>query len=405
MPMNLQRESVDTFDNFLPPQQSIEENLEADFSAAWELIKASKKPIFLAGQGLLTDEETVELFRVVVNTLDIPVSHSLLGLGALPGGHQLNLGFHGHTGNRAAGYAIHESDLVIAIGTRLDIRQTGSLANEFAPNANIIRVDIDPSELTHSRVRSSLIFKITAKKFLSKLLSQFDSLKLINRKEWLSRICTLKKKHSLSLKMRLEGELKPQYLIESINTITINQDVNFISGVGSHQQWVARHIDFNYPKRQWLTSGGHGAMGFDLPVSAGVSLARPDLLTVCIVGDASFQINMQELGFIAENKLNIKIIIVDNNRFGIVSQFQNITWSDDPVGSHRWNPDFCKIASGYSIPAYTLSGYNGFDKTLNAFFSTEGPVLLHCKIDPTEDVKPMLLGGKPMNEMWPYDEC
>jgi acetolactate synthase-1/2/3 large subunit len=145
-------------------------------------------------------------------------------------------------------------------------------------------------------------------------------------------------------------------------------------------------------------------MGFDLPVAAGVSLARPDLLTVCIVGDASFQINMQELGFIAEHKLNVKIVVLDNNRFGIVSQFQNITWADDPVGSNRWNPDFCKIASGYSIPASTLTGYASIDETLNTFFSKKGPALLHCKIDPAEDVKPMLLGGKPMNEMWPYDE-
>jgi len=404
MPMNLQRETADVFENFLAPQQSNEGNVGADFLAAWKLIKESKKPIFLSGQGLLSDEETVELFRGVVNALDIPVSHSLLGLGALSGWHPLNLGFHGHTGNRAAGHAIHESDLVIAIGTRLDIRQTGSLVNEFAPNANIIRVDIDPSELTHSRIRSSLIFSMSAKSFLFKLQSHINISELPDRKEWLSRVSALKREHSLSSKINPEGELKPQYLIEKINQITLNQDVNFISGVGSHQQWVARHIDFNYPKRQWFTSGGHGAMGFDLPVAAGVSLAQPDLLTVCIVGDASFQINMQELGFIAEHNLNVKIVILDNNRFGIVSQFQNITWADDPVGSHRWNPDFCKIASGYSIPAYTLSGYAGIDETLNAFFAVKGPGLLHCKIDPAEDVKPMLLGGKPMNEMWPYDE-
>jgi acetolactate synthase-1/2/3 large subunit len=404
MPMNFQRESVDKFESFLAPQQLSDGSMEAAFGVAWKLITNSKKPVFLAGQGLLSDEETVELFRGVVSALDIPVSHSLLGLGALSGQHRLNLGFHGHTGNRAAGHAIYESDLIIAIGTRLDIRQTGSLVNEFAPNASIIRVDIDSSELSHSRIRSDLIFKMSAKNFLFKLQHHINLSELPDRQEWLSRVFALKHKHHLPTKISSEGALKPQYLIEKINQITLNQDVNFVSGVGSHQQWVARHIDFDYPKRQWFTSGGHGAMGFDLPVAAGVSLARPNLLTLCVVGDASFQINLQELGFITEHKLNVKIVILDNNRFGIVSQFQNITWSDDPVGSHRWNPDFCKIASGYSMPAFSLNDYADVDQTLDAFFAVKGPALLHCKIDPAEDIKPMLLSGKPMNEMWPYHE-
>ena len=156
--------------------------------------------------------------------------------------------------------------------------------------------------------------------------------------EWLAKIKEWRDRFPLNYDRH--GQLKPQHIIALANRLTLGKQVICTSGVGSHQQWTARHFDFDYPSRIWLTSGGHGAMGFDLPAAIGAQLNRPDALVLCFVGDGSLQMNIQELATIAELHLPIKIIVFDNHRLGIVSQFQKFNWSCDPSCGNKWNPDF-----------------------------------------------------------------
>ena len=177
-----------------------------------------------------------------------------------------------------------------------------------------------------------------------------------------------------------------------------------MTGVGSHQQWVARHFDFDHPRRALLTSGGHGAMGYDLPSAVGAAMNNPDRRVICFVGDGSLQINIQELAAIVEQKLAVKIVVLDNHRLGIVSQFQLINWEDDPTCGKKWNPDFAAIARAYGIPAWTVDSRRGCQCALQESFDTPGAALVHCIVDPVEDIVPMLLAGQTMDRMWPGQE-
>lgn len=174
------------------------------------------------------------------------------------------------------------------------------------------------------------------------------------------------------------------------------------SGVGSHQQWTARHFDFDFPRRAWLTSGGHGAMGYDLPAALGAQLARPNALVLCFAGDGSLQMNLQELANAASQKLPVKIFALDNQRLGIVSQFQKLNWQTDPTCGGKENPDFASIARAFGLWGASVAQREDLDAVVEAALAAPGPALVHCRVDPSEDVVPMLLAGKSMDAMWPY---
>jgi acetolactate synthase-1/2/3 large subunit len=177
-----------------------------------------------------------------------------------------------------------------------------------------------------------------------------------------------------------------------------------VTGVGSHQHWVARHFDLDFPRRALLTSGGHGAMGYDLPSAVGAQLVRPAARVLCVVGDGSLQINLQELASVVERELPVKIVVLDNRRLGIVSQFQLQNWDADPTCGRKWNPDFAAVARAYGIPSWTVSHEEEAEPALAAMLAEPGPALVHCLIDPAEDVVPMLLAGQTLDRMWPYGE-
>ena len=177
-----------------------------------------------------------------------------------------------------------------------------------------------------------------------------------------------------------------------------------ITGVGSHQQWVAREFLFDFPRTRWFTSGGLGTMGYDLPVSIGASIADQGRETLCFVGDGSFQMNIQELAFARELNAAVKIIVLDNNRLGIVSQFQNMNWASDPTCGSKFNPDFAAIATAYGIPSRSISNDSDVPEAIRWLHAEPGPLLLHVNISPSLDVVPMLLAGDTKDNMWPYDE-
>ena len=366
---------------------------------AIEWLCSSRRPVILAGQGVLLSQAHKELRRFAEGC-KIPVSQSLLALGAFPTNSPLALGFHGHTGNQYANRSIHEADLAIVIGSRLDLRQVGTRSDAFVPRGRVIRIDLDHAELQHSRVRADLVIFSDAKSALSELNSRLNERMLPDWSEWLAKIKEWRGRFPLNYDRH--GQLKPQHIIALANRLTLGKQVICTSGVGSHQQWTARHFDFDYPSRIWLTSGGHGAMGFDLPAAVGAQLNRPDALVLCFVGDGSLQINIQELATIAELHLPIKIIVFDNHRLGIVSQFQKLNWSCDPSCGNKWNPDFAAIARAYGIQGISIRFADEAEKGLNEALAYDGPVLMHCIVDPNEDVVPMLLANQTMDGMWPY---
>ena len=401
LPMNVQKESVDVLPDF---QSYTKQNLlipdVSTINKIIDLLCLSKKPLIICGNGVLISRSYEEL-REFINKTKINTSSSLLGLGGLPTNSEFSLGYHGHTGSRYANLAIHESDLLLVLGSRLDVRQTGSVTKEFAPNAKVIHIDLDLAELEHARVHTELRIHADIKKTLQIINDKLQNIKLPDWSEWNEQIKQWKSEYRLSYDSK--KVLKPQYIIETANKLTKGVPLVCVTGVGQHQQWTARHFDFDFPTRILLTSGGHGAMGFDLPVSIGAQLNELDKLVLCFVGDGSLQINIQELATIANYNLPIKIIVLDNQRFGIVSQFQNITWGKDPSCGNLKNPDFSAIAKAYGIFTETVSTANEIESKLERIFSHNGPALLHCNVDPSEDVIPMLLGGQTMDKMWPYD--
>ena len=175
-----------------------------------------------------------------------------------------------------------------------------------------------------------------------------------------------------------------------------------VTGVGLHQQWVARHFDVDFPRRPLLTSGGHGAMGYDLPTAVGAALQGRDV--ICFVGDGSLQINIQELASVVDQELRIKIVVLDNHRLGIVSQFQLLNWGSDPTCGEKWNPDFAAIARAYGIPSWSVADRESLVPALTEALAAPGAALVHCVVDPEEDIVPMLLAGQRLDRMWPLGE-
>jgi acetolactate synthase-1/2/3 large subunit len=398
-PTDFQRDATGGARAALPPIAPAPAPFDArQLDLVAELLQHARRPVILAGQGVLLARAHTELRRLAIG-LRIPVSQSLLGLGAFPTDHPLALGYHGHTGNQYAGLAIHEADLVLALGSRLDVRQTGSLPERFAPGAKIVRVDVDPGELRHSRVRSDIELLGDVRQMLLGLLERLGDSSPPDLERWHERIAGWREE--FALRWKADGMLKPQPIVRVANRLTAGRDVVCVTGVGSHQHWVARHFDLAFPNRPLLTSGGHGAMGYDLPTAVGAQLARPRATVLCFVGDGSLQINIQELASVVERELPVKIVVLDNRRLGIVSQFQLQNWGDDPTCGRKWNPDFAAIARAYGIPSWTIVDEDQIEPGLADALAEPGPALVHCLIDPEEDVVPMLLAGQTMDRMWP----
>ena len=202
----------------------------------------------------------------------------------------------------------------------------------------------------------------------------------------------------MSVKRRT-SRLKPQEVIAIADRAVGGKEIIVTTGVGQHQIWVPRHFAFDYPSRQLLTSSGHGTMGYDLPAAIGAKIARPKATVLCFVGDGSLQMNLQELAVIAERKLDIKIIVLDNQALSIVAQFQRQNWNSHPTTGDKRNPDFARIARAYGIRSVTVATAASARKLIPAALKRRGPVLIHCRIDPKEELLPMLLGGHTLDDM------
>ncbi len=393
LPKNIQQQRVKPdFDvqvqiPYKPKPEASAEDI-AEIRAA---IKNAKKPCVYFGGGIISSGAAAELIKFV-ESYNIPAVSTLMGVGAIPFGHPLYLRWLGMHGTTYANYTANECDLLLTFGARFDDRVTGNPAT-FAADAKIVHVDIDKSEINKNK-----------KADIGIVADILDVLKELNREpiyqdytEWLDQINKWREAYPMTFKHR-DDIIQPQLVLEHLYEIT-NGDAVIVPGVGQHQMFSAQYYKFKFP-RQLLTSGGLGSMGFGLPAAMGAKAACPEKLVINIDGDGSFQMNIQELGAIHMEKLDVKMVILNNQHLGMVAQ-----WEDHFYGGRRGNtvlknpyserpyPDFVTIAKGYGIPGREVCCKEDLDDALREMLETPGPFLLDIHTGYEEHVLPMIPAG------------
>ena len=357
---------------------------------AIELIAAAERPVIYAGGGVIGSNASAELVELAT-VLSIPVTTTLMGIGCIPGDHPLNLGMLGMHGTEYANFAITESDLLIAIGARFDDRVTGK-ADRFAPNAKIIHIDIDPAEIgKNKRVDVPIVGDVR--------LVLKDMLALIKKAgakdAWMKRVKHWKQHHPL--RFAKDDKLHPQFVIRQLSEL-VNGDAVIVSEVGQNQMWAAQWFSFRHP-RTWITSGGLGTMGYGFPAAIGAHFARPDLPVFDIAGDGSIQMNIQEMGTVAANKIPVKIAILNNMYLGMVRQWQELFYDRRYSFTELPPVEFVKIANAYGIDGVKVESCDEVLPALKAALDCDGPFVMDFRIEREENVFPMVPAGAAINEM------
>lgn len=349
-----------------------------------QAIRNARRPIIYAGGGVVSSGASAELKKFVKLTR-IPITNTLMGKGIFPERDELALGMLGMHGTKYANYAIHESDLIIALGVRFDDRVVGNV-QKFAPLAKIAHVDIDPAEIG-KRMAVDIPIVGDLKNILS-LLNQ--KVKTRSRKRWLDRIASLKEDYPLTYTD--DGTLKPQYIIQTLSDMT-KGEVIITTDVGQHQMWAAQYYQTTEPRR-FISSGGAGTMGYGFPAAIGAQISQPDQTVVALCGDGSFQMCIQELATIRTYNLPVKIFILNNGYLGMVRQWQEIFMNRRYSATHfEFNPDFCQIAAGYEVPAMRVTEPGEVKSALDKALNSDGPMLVDFSIAPEENVLPMIPPG------------
>lgn len=354
-----------------------------------DVINKAKKPIIFAGGGITSSKSNDDLYNFAKKS-NIPVTLSLMGIGAFPHDDELSLGMLGMHGAPYTNYLINEADLIIALGVRFDDRATGNV-NDFCPNAKIIHVDIDASEI--NKIKSSNISMVAnVKDFLVDILPYIEK-RL--RSKWLDKVREYKIKYPLPA---YNNPIHPANIIPFIAS-KVSEDTIVATDVGEHQMWTAQRYPINKPKT-FLTSGGLGTMGFGLPVAIGAALANKDKEILCFSGDGSILMNIQELATLADFGLNVKVIILNNNHLGLVRQQQELFYNKHYIASRFIsNPDFKLIAQGFGIGSCNLAEEkNPLDK-LEEILKTPGPYVINIPVPAMEKVLPMVAPGGSNTEM------
>ncbi|HPN29947.1 MAG TPA: biosynthetic-type acetolactate synthase large subunit [bacterium] len=359
---------------------------------AVELINKSKKPIIYAGGGVILSSAAEELFKFA-KIINAPVTTTLMGLGGFPETDDLSVGMLGMHGTYYANMSITESDLIIAIGTRFDDRVTGKI-EEFAPNATIIHIDIDPAAISKN-VRVDIPIVGDVKIVLTDMLK---NLKQLEHKDWLKKIDEWKKFCPMQYKQDQNGPLKPQYIIEQISKVT-NGNAVITTEVGQNQMWAAQFYKFTKP-RNFISSGGLGTMGYGLPAAIGAKFARPNDVVIDIAGDGSIQMNIQELATLRTHNIPVIIALLNNNYLGMVRQWQELFFNRRYSATDLCkNPDFVKVANAYDIKAKKVTKPDEVENAIKEAIKSNEPYLLDFIIDREENVYPMVPAGAPICKM------
>lgn len=364
---------------------------QAMLREAAEMINRARRPILCLGGGIIHAGAAGEA-RAIIEKSSLPTVMTLMGLGSLPANHPLSLGMLGMHAARSTNMALQDCDLFIAAGARFDDRATGKII-EFCPSANIIHMDIDPSEV--SKLKSAHIGLVgDVKESLRCLLPLIQR---YERKTWRSRIEGLQQKYPLASPEATLPD-KPYGMIQKVAQFA-GKECLVATDVGKHQMWTAQVFPFNRP-RQLLTSGGLGTMGFGLPTAIGASLANPERPVILFTGDGSLQMNIQELATAVEQQANVKIIIMNNNSLGLVRQQQNLFYGRNFFASDfRVDIDFAIIAQGFGMPAWNAIEGGDIDSLLAQALAVKGPCLINIPIAKEEEVYPMVPPGASNSHM------
>jgi acetolactate synthase I/II/III large subunit len=384
-------------DVHLPGYQPTTDGNQKQIRLAAKALANSRRPVIYAGGGVVSANASAELTELA--TADrFPVTCTVMGLGGFPGTHEQWLGMLGMHGTRTANYAMDEADLIVAIGARFDDRITGKLS-EFAPRAKFIHIDIDPAEISKN-VPAHIPIVGDARNILPRLTAEYRALEADpgRLEEWWTRIHKWQQRHPLTYTDSTDSEIKPQYMIQALYEATAG-DAIVVSDVGQHQMWAAQHFHFVKPRR-WINSGGLGTMGFGLPAAMGAQVGCPDETVVCVAGDGSVQMNMQELATCAEEKIPIKVFIMNNGYLGMVRQWQELFWdrrySQVDMGQY---PDFVKLADAYGATGIRLTDKTTLVADMREALATEGPVLVDVRVTREENTYPMIAPGQAARDM------
>lgn len=374
------------------PEQNIDPH---QIKAAADLINEAKKPLLFVGQGIIIShaEEEVQAF---IEKTGIPAAWTLLGLSALPTDHPLNVGMLGMHGNYGPNKLTNEADLIIAVGMRFDDRVTGKVS-EYAKKAKIIHIEIDPAEIDKI-IKTDVSVLGDAKKALRMLI---DNVNPNNHENWHNEF---KKCDAIENEKVIQKDLYPTKpgltMGEAVRIVSekTNNEAVLVTDVGQHQMIAQRYFGFK-KSRSNVTSGGLGTMGFCLPAAMGAQLGAPDRTVVGIVGDGGFQMTIQELGTIAQNRLPVKIMLLNNNFLGMVRQWQQLFFEKRYSFTELHNPDFIAIGKGFGIPGHTVDKREDLDASIQKMLDHDGPYLLEVKIEKEDNVFPMVPTGASVSDV------
>jgi acetolactate synthase I/II/III large subunit len=384
-------------DLHLPGYQPTTEGNQKQIRLAAKALANSRRPVIYAGGGVVSSNASAELIEL--GTCDrFPVTCTVMGLGGFPAPHDHWLGMLGMHGTRSANYAMDEADLICAIGARFDDRITGKLS-EFAPRAKFIHIDIDPAEISKN-VPAHIPIVGDAKNILPRLTAEYRALSPDpgRLEEWWSRIHSWQERYPLGYEDSQDAEIKPQFMIQALYEAT-GGDAIVTSDVGQHQMWAAQYFHFGAPRR-WINSGGLGTMGFGLPAAMGAKVGMPEETVVCIAGDGSVQMNMQELATCAQEGIAIKVFIMNNGYLGMVRQWQELFWDKrySQVDTGQW-PDFVKLADAYGAIGMRFEDKRTLVSDIREAIATDGPVLADIRVTREENTYPMIPAGQAARDM------
>lgn len=362
----------------------------AQIKKAAKLINEAQQPVIIAGRGIIISRAYAEL-KQLAETAQIPVVTTLLGIGSFPESHVLNFGMMGMHGMAYANMAVSAADLIVAIGMRFDDRATANVSG-FAPKARIIHIDIDPAEIGKN-VRVDVPIVGDARVVLASLNKLITPTEHI---EWLRQLDNWRKEHPSTIIRDSEG-LLPQFVVRKIYEVT-KGEATIVTGVGQNQMWAAQHYWYDKPN-SLISSGGLGTMGFGLPAAIGAKIGLPDSTVWLIDGDGSFQMTIQELATITQERVAVKIAIINNGYLGMVRQWQELFYEKRYVATPLSCPDFVKIAEGYCIPGLKVSRKEEVVPAIEQAMAEPGPFLIDFAVEPEENVYPMVPPGASLSEV------
>ena len=373
----------------------------AAIAALVEMMETAERPVFYTGGGVINSgPEASRLLRELVDATGFPVTSTLMGLGAYPASGRNWLGMLGMHGLYEANMAMHGCDLLIAVGARFDDRITGRI-DAFSPGSRKAHIDIDPSSI-NKVIRVDVPIVADVAEALRAILDLWTARgRQVNREglgRWHARIAEWRARDCLAYRPSTTT-IKPQYALQRLDALTRGMDRYICTEVGQHQMWAAQFLTFEEPNR-WMTSGGLGTMGYGFPASIGVQLAHPDSLVINVAGEASWLMNMQEMGTAVQYRLPVKQFILNNERLGMVRQWQQLLHGERY--SHSWSealPDFVKLAEAFGAKGILCRDPADLDDAIMEMIRHPGPVIFDCVVEKHENCFPMIPSGKPHNEM------